>query len=211
MEFNVNKNSLTVLKQIEVPNYDPSQYVCHRIYATARDGTKIPISLVHHKRINTIGLGTSGEKKSHPLILYGYGSYGASIDPGFDFKRIPLLDRGVVYAIAHIRGGGEMGRQLWYEDQGKYLKKMNTFTDFAACAQELAALGITDATRTAIIGRSAGGLLVGACVNMFPKLFRCAVADVPFVDVVNTMSDPTIPLTVGEWEEWGEKLFLILL
>jgi oligopeptidase B len=105
-------NSFTILKQTEVPAYDPSQYVSHRIYATARDGTKIPISLVHHKNVNTLG---DGDKKQHPLILYGYGSYGASMDPYFDYKRIPLLDRGIVYAIAHIRGGGEMGRQLWYE------------------------------------------------------------------------------------------------
>ena len=200
MEFDVTKNSCTVLKQTEVPNYDPSQYECHRIYATARDGTKIPISIVSQKKLNIMG---SGEKKSYPLILYGYGSYGASIDPGFDFKRIPLLDRGIIYAIAHIRGGGEMGRSLWYEQQGKFLSKMNTFTDFADCAIELAKRGITDSDKTAIIGRSAGGLLIGACVNMFPTLFKAAVADVPFLDVVNTMSDPTIPLTIAEWCEWG--------
>jgi oligopeptidase B len=141
-------------------------------------------------------------RAASPLILYGYGSYGACIDPTFDFKRIALLDRGVVFVIAHIRGGGEMGRS-WYEDQGKYLTKLNTFTDFADCSKDLVRRGITTHDRIAVIGRSAGGLLIGAVLNMFPSLFKLGVADVPFVDVITTMSDPTIPLTVTEWEEWG--------
>ena len=182
IEYNMNTNSYNILKQTEVPNYNPDHYSCQRLYATARDGTtRIPISMVHHKKVSIAG------DVSNPLILYGYGSYGASIDPAFDFKRIPLLDRGVVYCIAHIRGGGELGRAVWYEEQGKYMNKLNTFTDFADCAIELQQKGITSTEKTAIIGRSAGGLLIGACVNMFPKLFKAAVADVPFVDVVNTM------------------------
>jgi len=137
-----------------------------------------------------------------PCMLYGYGSYGICVDPGFDAHVLPYLDRGVVYCIASVRGVGEMGR-YWYEEQGKYLTKRNTFTDFIACAEHLIEKGITAPDRLAIEGRSAGGLLVGSVLNMRPDLFCVAVACVPFVDVMNTMCDPSIPLTTGEWEEWG--------
>ncbi|MBI3665083.1 MAG: S9 family peptidase, partial [Acidobacteria bacterium] len=137
----------------------------------------------------------------NPLMLYGYGSYGLSMDPAFSSNRLSLLDRGFVYAIAHIRGGGEMGR-LWYED-GKLLKKKNTFTDFIACAEHLIAQKYTSPDRLVIYGGSAGGLLMGAVTNMRPDLFKAVIAKVPFVDVVNTMLDESIPLTVTEFEEWG--------
>lgn len=131
-----------------------------------------------------------------------YGSYGICIEPSFSTARLCFLDRGMVYAIAHIRGGGEMGRS-WYEDHGKFLNKMNTFTDFVDCAQHLVDSGITAPDRMSTEGRSAGGLLMGAVLNMAPQLFKAAVAGVPFVDVMNTMCDPTLPLTVTEWLEWG--------
>ena len=189
----------TVLKEQAVPGYDASLYRSERIDCTSQDGkTKIPMSLVYR-----VGEGESvTQLKNRPVLLYGYGSYGSCMDPSFDFKRSVLLDRGVVYVVAHIRGGGEMGRG-WYEDEGKYLTKQNTFRDFTDCAASLIESGLTSAKRLAIVGRSAGGLLIGAAVNMRPELFRAAVADVPFVDVLNTMCDPTIPLTVTEWEEWG--------
>jgi oligopeptidase B len=139
---------------------------------------------------------------SRALLLYGYGAYGATIDPAFDFKRIPLLERGVSYAIAHIRGGGELGR-AWYET-GKVLHKRNTFTDFIACAEHLIALGYTRPERLVIKGRSAGGLLMGAVVTMRPDLFHAVIAGVPFVDVINTSLDPSIPLVIAEYEEWGD-------
>lgn len=218
-DYNLYTGAITVLKEQTVPGYDHTKYVCRRIEAKSRDGkTCIPISLVHHK--NLLHATTpyvldeaSGQLRRDlsrpdnclyhaPTLLYGYGSYGMPIDPTFDFKRLALLDRGVVYAIAHIRGGGEMGRS-WYEKEGKYCSKMNTFHDFADCAKALLSQQITTPDRLAIVGRSAGGLLIGATVNMYPSLFKVAVADVPFVDVANTMSDPTIPLTVTEWEEWG--------
>ncbi len=164
-----------------------------RIFATASDGTPVPISLVYRK-----GLSRDGR---NPMLLSGYGSYGASMDPGFSSERVSLLDRGFVFAIAHIRGGGEMGRP-WYLG-GKFLKKKNTFTDFIACAEHLVAQKYTSPARRAIMGGSAGGLLMGAVVNMRPDLFRAVVAKVPFVDVVNTMLDESIPLTVIEFEEWG--------
>ena len=195
IDYNMNSGEWKVLKQKDVPNYDPTAYRSKRIKATASDGTQIPMSLVYHKS-------AAADGTPRPLLLYGYGSYGMSIEPTFDYKRLALLDRGIVFAIAHIRGGGEMGR-AWYEDEGKYLKKMNTFTDFADCASHLCRLKYTSPNQLAILGRSAGGLLIGAVVNMFPGLCKCAVADVPFVDVLNSMSDPSIPLTVTEWEEWG--------
>ncbi len=180
--------------------YDPFRYQTERIWATADDGTPIPISLVYARDL------TAGEP--HPLYLYGYGAYGLSIEPRFSMYRLSLLERGFIYARAHIRGGGEMGRR-WYLD-GKMLHKMNTFTDFMACAEHLIEKGYTSADRLVISGASAGGLLVGAVLNMRPGLFAAAVADVPFVDALNTMLDPTIPLTVTEYEEWGnpqEKIF----
>ncbi|CAM6004682.1 unnamed protein product [Sphagnum balticum] len=195
-DYDMNTNEKKVLKVKETPNYDPTLFVTKRIYALSRDGKQIPISIVHQKSVSL------DSQNPNPMILYGYGSYGSCIDPTFDYKKIPLLERGIVYAIAHIRGGGEMGR-AWYEDEGKYLTKLNTFHDFIDCAKMLIRSRTTSQDRLAIVGRSAGGLLIGAVVNMCPNLFKAAVADVPFVDALNTMSDPKIPLTVVEWEEWG--------
>ena len=162
--------------------------------AKAADGTQIPISLVYRK-----GAARDGRT---PLLLTGYGSYGSSSNPTFSSNRVSLLDRGVVYAIAHVRGGGEMGKR-WH-DEGRMLAKKNTFTDFIAVAEHLVREKWTSADRLAIEGGSAGGLLVGAVVNLRPDLFRVAISRVPFVDVINTMLDPTLPLTVGEFEEWGD-------
>lgn len=185
--------------QQRVPNFDPSRYTCRRLFAKAPDGTQIPISVVHLK---SLGAEDDTQWQSRPCFLYGYGSYGICIDPGFNVHILPYLDRGMVYCIANIRGGGEMGRH-WYEKEGKYLNKRNTFSDFIACAEYLVEKGITTPHKLAIEGRSAGGLLMGSVLNMRPDLFRVAVAGVPFVDVMNTMCDPSIPLTTGEWEEWG--------
>lgn len=183
--------------QQSVPGYDGSRYECRRLFAKAPDGREIPMSVSHLK-------GLFDEKGSgpKPCVLYGYGSYGVCIDPRFDAHILPYLDRGVVFVIAHIRGGGEMGRQ-WYESEGKYRNKRNTFTDFIACAEHLVEQGVTAPEKLAIEGRSAGGLLVGSVVNMRPDLFRAVIAGVPFVDIMNTMCDPSIPLTTLEWEEWG--------
>ena len=178
----------------EVPGYDRTLYTTERTSATARDGTEIPISLVYRTDMRKEGPG--------PLHLYAYGSYGLSMEPSFSMTRLPLLDRGVTYAIAHIRGGGEMGRP-WYEDHGKYLTKRNTFIDFVDCASSLQARGLSAPHLMSMEGRSAGGLLMGAVLNMAPQLFRACVAGVPFVDVMVSMCDPSIPLTVAEWEEWG--------
>ena len=194
IDFNVKKKTWTVVKQDEIPSgYDANQYMSERAYATASDGTLVPMSLVYKK-----GLENNG---NNPTLLYGYGSYGYSIDPSFDSKRISLLDRGFVFAIGHIRGGSEMGR-AWYEN-GKMLNKRNTFTDFIACAEHLITEKFTRKEKLAIMGVSAGGLLVGACVTMRPDLFGAVVAQVPFVDVINTMSDPSIPLTTLEYDQWG--------
>ncbi|WMV13595.1 hypothetical protein MTR67_006980 [Solanum verrucosum] len=175
--------------------FDASNYVTERQWATASDGTQIPISIIYQKNLVKLD-------SSDPLLLYGYGSYEICIDPTFKASRFSLLDRGFIYTIAHIRGGGEMGRQ-WYEN-GKLLKKKNTFTDFIACAEYLIDKKYCSKEKLCINGRSAGGLLIGAVVNMRPNLFKAAVAGVPFVDVVTTMLDPTIPLTTSEWEEWGD-------
>lgn len=180
-------------KQDEVKNYNPDDYRSERIWATAADGVQVPISLVYPKELALDG--------NNPTLLYGYGSYGISIDPSFSSSRVSLLQRGFVFAIAHIRGGGEMGR-AWKED-GKFLRKKNTFTDFIAAAEHLIAEGYTKPEKLTAMGRSAGGLLMGAVANLRPDLFSAIVAGVPFVDVINTMLDPTIPLTVIEWEEWG--------
>jgi oligopeptidase B len=218
-DYNLYNGQVTVLKEQAVPGYDHSQYACRRMEVRSRDGTTcIPMSLVYHKsslysKSRFQMDEESGQLREDlsrpdnclyqlPTLLYGYGSYGHPIDPTFDFKRLALLDRGVVFVIAHIRGGGEMGRS-WYEKGGKYCHKMNTFHDFADCAKALISQQITTPDKLAIVGRSAGGLLIGATINMYPSLFKVAVADVPFVDVLNTMSDPSIPLTVTEWEEWG--------
>jgi oligopeptidase B len=193
---------LTLLKRFPVlplpggPEYRPGDYEQHREWATASDGTRIPISLVVRK-------GTPRDGNS-PFVLYGYGSYEISIDPNFSISRLSLLDRGFGFAIAHVRGGGEMGRH-WYTG-GKLLHKANTFTDFVACAEHLAAAGWTSPSRLIARGGSAGGLLMGAVANLAPQDFGGIVAQVPFVDPLTTILDPSLPLTVTEWEEWGDPL-----
>ncbi len=193
-DYNMDTKAKTLLKQQEVlGGFDKNNYVSERVYATVRDGVKVPISLVYRKGIKKDG--------SAPLLQYAYGSYGSNTEPGFGSGRLSLLDRGFIYAIAHIRGGQEMGRK-WYED-GKMLKKKNTFNDFVDCSKYLIANNYTSPDRLFALGGSAGGLLMGAVVNQAPELYRGVVAAVPFVDVVTTMLDETIPLTTGEWEEWG--------
>jgi len=193
-DYDLDSHQRSLLKQEPVlGGYDPDRYETRRLWAAAADGTRVPISLVARKGTPLDG--------SAPCVLYGYGSYEASSDPRFSSLRLSLLDRGFVWAIGHIRGGGEMGR-AWYE-AGKLKHKANTFTDFIACAEHLIGEGWTSPDRLTILGGSAGGLLVGATVNLRPDLFRAAVAEVPFVDVVSTISDPTLPLSVIEWEEWG--------
>jgi oligopeptidase B len=177
--------------------YDANDYVQHRDWAVAADGTRIPISVVARRDTDR----ATGPK---PLLLYGYGSYEASMDPGFSVSRLSLLDRGMVFAIAHVRGGGEMGR-LWYEN-GKTLTKKNTFTDFVSCAQHLVDNGTTAPDRMIADGGSAGGLLVGAVANIAPELFAGVLANVPFVDPLTSILDPSLPLTVIEWDEWGNPL-----
>jgi oligopeptidase B len=176
--------------------YDPQRYEQHREWALSDDGTRVPISLVARKGTPRDG--------SAPLVLYGYGSYEISTDPWFSIPRLSLVDRGVVYAVAHVRGGGELGRR-WY-DQGKLLAKKNTFTDFVAAARHLVKTAWTAADRLVARGGSAGGLLVGAAVNLAPDAFGGIVAQVPFVDALTTILDPSMPLTVTEWEEWGNPL-----
>jgi oligopeptidase B len=194
IDWDVRARTRTLVKQDPVlGGYDPSRYVTERLWATASDGARIPISAV--RRRDTPLDGTA------PALLYGYGSYEISMEPTFAPARVSLLDRGVVYAIAHVRGGGEMGRR-WYDD-GKLHRKSNTFTDFVACAEHLVAQRWTSHDRLAIRGGSAGGLLIGAVLNLRPDLARVALAHVPFVDVVTTMLDDTLPLTVTEYEEWG--------
>jgi oligopeptidase B len=180
-------------KRQPVPGYDPGLYQSERVMAEAADGTEIPISLVWRRDRKRTG--------PQPLLLYGYGSYGIALDPGFSQSRVSLLDRGVVFAIAHIRGGGDLGR-TWYE-AGKMASKATTFSDFIACAETLVARGLTTPAQLAIEGGSAGGLLMGVVVNLRPDLFKAVVSDVPFVDVISTMLDETLPLTVGEFIEWG--------
>jgi oligopeptidase B len=194
VDYDMRTRQRTLVKEQPVRGgYDRNDYVTERLWATAPDGVKVPISLVRKRDVRLNG--------ENPALLYGYGAYEASNDPMFDPVRLSLLERGFVYAIAHVRGGGEMGRS-WYED-GKFLNKTNTFTDFVACASHLVDEGYTSSRRLAIRGRSAGGLLIGAVLNARPDLFACAVAQVPFVDVVTTMLDETVPLTVTEYEEWG--------
>lgn len=189
----VEKKAELLKRQEVVGGFNPSDYVTERLMAPAKDGVMVPISLVYRK-----GLVKNGE---NPLVLYGYGSYGNSMDAYFSISRLSLLDRGFVWAITHVRGGEEMGR-WWYED-GKLLKKKNTFTDFIACGEYLIKEGFTNSRKMFAMGGSAGGLLVGAVANMAPELFRGIVAQVPFVDVVTTMLDDSIPLTTGEYDEWG--------
>lgn len=193
-DYHMPSGKLELKKQQAVKDYDTHAYRSERMVVEVDGGAKVPMSLVY--RVDCFKTG-----EPMPCLLYGYGAYGYSIDPAFNSNRVSLLDRGFIWAIAHIRGGDDMGR-AWY-DQGKFLNKRNTFDDFIACARHLIDGGYTDSDRLAIMGRSAGGLLIGAVLNMAPQLFRAAVAGVPFVDVVTTMLDETIPLTVGEFEEWG--------
>jgi oligopeptidase B len=193
-EYNLRTRDKKLLKQEEiVGGYNPSDYQTERLWSTADDGTEVPLSIVYKKGIKRDG--------TNPTLLYGYGSYGYSTDPQFDLSLLSLLDRGFVYAIAHIRGGQEMGRQ-WYED-GKMFKKKNTFADFIDCAEYLIAEKYTNPDKLFANGGSAGGLLMGAVVNMRPELFKGVIANVPFVDVVTTMLDESIPLTTNEFDEWG--------
>jgi oligopeptidase B len=201
-DYDLATGELTLLKrQVVLPaadgtEYDPAGYEQFREWATAPDGTRVPVSLVCRKGTPRDG--------SAPCLLYGYGSYEHSLDPNFSIPRLSLLDRGFVYAIAHVRGGGEMGRP-WYE-HGKMLEKKNTFTDFVACAAHLVAGGWTSTERLIARGGSAGGLLMGAVANLAPGQFKGIVAQVPFVDALNSILDPSLPLTVTEWEEWGDPL-----
>ncbi len=193
-DYELNSRKKNLKKQQEVlGGFSKDDYVTDRIYAMAKDSVKVPISIVYKKGTPRDG--------SAPLLLYGYGSYGASMDAGFSSSRLSLLNRGFIYAIAHIRGGQEMGRQ-WYED-GKLMKKKNSFTDFIDCGEFLVQEKYTSRERLYAMGGSAGGLLMGAILNMAPDLWHGVIADVPFVDVVSTMSDPTIPLTTNEYDEWG--------
>jgi len=194
-DYDMVNHGKTLLKQEDVlGGFDANNYVTERLFARAADGTDIPMSILYR----------TGTKRDgqNPVLLYGYGAYGFSIDAAFSSPRLSLVDRGFIFAIAHVRGGQEMGRQ-WYED-GKLLKKKNTFADFIACAECLIREKFTSAEKLFAMGRSAGGLLMGAISNMRPDLFRGIVAEVPFVDAVTTMLDPSIPLTTGEYDEWGD-------
>lgn len=192
-------DTLVLRKQVPVlGGYDPAEYDQRREWATAADGVRVPISLVWKRSFGEPGA------SARPVHIYGYGSYEHSIDPGFSVARLSELDRGVVFAVAHVRGGGEMGRQ-WYED-GKLLQKRNTFTDFVSCAEHLIATGVTTPARLVAEGGSAGGLLMGAVANLAPELFAGILAGVPFVDALTTILDPSLPLTVIEWDEWGDPL-----
>jgi len=195
IDFNMRTQEKTILKEQEVlgGTFDKNNYVEERIWATATDGTKVPMSMVYRK-----GIQLNGE---NPFLLYAYGSYGMTMEPYFSTTRLSLLDRGFIYAIAHIRGGEDLGRQ-WYED-GKLLKKKNTFTDFIDCSKHVIEAKYTSPKHLYAEGGSAGGLLMGAIVNMNPELYNGVIAQVPFVDVVTTMLDETIPLTTGEYDEWG--------
>lgn len=193
-DYNMETKEKILKKQRAVlGDFDKNNYITERIYATSRDSLKIPISIVYHKKFKKDG--------KSPLLLYAYGSYGSSMDATFSSDNLSLLDRGFVYAIAHIRGGQELGRQ-WYLD-GKMLNKKNTFYDFIDCAKFLIDEKYTSLGHVYANGGSAGGLLMGAITNLAPELWNGVVAEVPFVDVVTTMSDPTIPLTTNEYDEWG--------
>ena len=194
-DYNMNSGQRSLLKQDEVVGgYDSDKYMSKRMYAAARDGNSVPISIVYRKDLK--------KEEAQNLLLYGYGAYGNTIDPFFSSSRLSLLDRGFIYAIAHIRGGQVFGRQSY--DDGKMLNKKNTFYDFIDAGKYLVTEKITNSDKLFAVGGSAGGLLIGAVVNMEPALWKGAIAAVPFVDAVTTMADPTIPLTTGEWKEWGD-------
>jgi oligopeptidase B len=198
-EYDTTTSTSTLLKQLEIPGgFDRTLYASERVQATAPDGVKVPVSLVYRKDKRE----AKPDGGRNPLYVYGYGSYGYSLPLGFSGNRLSLLDRGVVLAYAHIRGGGDLGKP-WH-DAGKMLVKRNTFTDFIAAVEHLTSAGYGDPSRIAIEGGSAGGLLIGAVVNLRPDLFRAVLSHVPFVDVMNTMLDATLPLTVPEYEEWGD-------
>jgi oligopeptidase B len=192
-DYDMTTHQSHLIKETEVPNFDKSNYTSERVFATASDGTKVPIALVSKRGVLRDG--------SAPLLMYGYGSYGFSTPPTFAASRLALLDRGVVYAIAQIRGGGELGEP--WRDAGRMMNKINTFTDFIACAEYLVAQTYTSTQRLVIQGGSAGGLLVAASANMRPDLFKAVIAQVPFVDVLNSMLDASLPLTTSEYIEWG--------
>jgi oligopeptidase B len=193
-DYDVNSKTRTLVKQVEVlGDYDPARYSSERLWAVANDGTEVPISLVYRRDTPRDG--------SAPMLLVGYGAYGYPYPTGFSHSRVSLLDRGMIYAIAHVRGGGELGKR-WH-DEGRMDKKLNSFTDFIDVAEHLLDARYTSRDRLAIEGGSAGGLLIGAVVNLRPDLFAAVVSLVPFVDVLNTMLDASLPLTVGEYEEWG--------
>jgi oligopeptidase B len=194
IDINMSDFTTEVKKRQNVKKYNSDDYVTEYIFAKSHDGKEIPISLVYSKKID--------RNKPNPLLMDGYGAYGSTSDPYFSSSKVSLLDRGVIFAIAHIRGGADMGRG-WYED-GKLLNKKNTFLDFISCAEHLIEAGYTSKDNLIITGGSAGGLLIGAVLNMRPDLFKGAVVNVPFVDVINTMLDSTLPLTVGEFDEWGD-------
>ena len=214
-EWDMEQRTKTLLKRQEiVGGYNPEDYVTERLMAPSHDGVLVPISIVYKKNVDAAvpepvegprtkgsGPSTGSGALDRPLVLYGYGSYGSSMDAYFSVARLSLLNRGFVWAIAHIRGGEEMGRQ-WYDD-GKMLNKKNTFLDFIACAEYLINKGYTSPQKLFAMGGSAGGLLVGAVTNMRPDLWKGVIAQVPFVDVVTTMLDESIPLTTGEYDEWG--------
>lgn len=200
-DYDVKSGTSKLLKETEVPGYDRSLYRSERLWATATDGTKVPISVVWRAEASKDAPAKTLKDGPFPMILSGYGSYGAAIDPSFNPALLPLLDRGLVYGWAHVRGGGDLGKP-WH-DAGRMMSKKNTFTDFIACAEDLIARKITTSEKLVITGGSAGGLLMGAVTNMRPELFKAVVSYVPFVDVLNTMNDETLPLTVGEFEEWG--------
>jgi oligopeptidase B len=192
VDYDMQTRERTIVKEQPVRGgYDRAQYATERLWATANDGVQVPISLVYRRAVH----------RPAPLLLYGYGAYEHSNDPMFDAARLSLLDRGFIFAIAHVRGGGEMGRR-WYEE-GRLLQKRNTFDDFIACARHLIDHGYTASSVLAVRGRSAGGLLIGAVLNQAPELFGCAVAQVPFVDALTTMLDDKLPLTINEFDEWG--------
>jgi oligopeptidase B len=197
-DYSVASRELRLLKQQPVlGGYRPGDYSQRREWATADDGTRVPLSLVYRND-------TLIDETAQPVILYGYGSYEASIDPTFSVARLSLLDRGVVFAIAHVRGGGELGR--WWYESGKTLTKRNTFSDFLACARHLIAERATTPALLVAQGGSAGGLLMGAVVNEAPELFAGILAQVPFVDPLTSILDPSLPLTIIEWDEWGDPL-----